>query len=388
MTTSYEWVQNDHEAVETDLTTLNGAPSDLDLTGRTVHFVLRHYRGAKVADTEASVSGTTATVDLTSENLSRPNSHEAEWVITDGPDDPTTLPKGEPIEVDIRPSVDDDDNVAEPLPEDRTVDVLTANGFNGSVTGDSLIESLVAANLAIDASDNLFVPDPAVVSALNGQAIAPQELTLGSESAISGFEGALSVDANGNLVATDTDTSDHSQLTNVQSGQHHSKTTSTDLESGGSDPLNVDGLPGDLVDAQDPKSHDHTGDALTPDTVGTGSLSSTSTNTEELSISDEPAISGYAGALSVDSNKDLVATNTQAYSVSASGSTTLSSGDASVDTGVATDDGYYDVNLNPGAADIGMSLDGSGTNYAIYFEENNTSVGSVTVGWQLIKSEL
>jgi hypothetical protein len=69
--TAYDWVQGDHETVETDLTTLNGAPSDLDLTGRTVHFVLRHYTGPKVADKEASDSGTTATVELTPANLSR-----------------------------------------------------------------------------------------------------------------------------------------------------------------------------------------------------------------------------------------------------------------------------------------------------------------------------
>jgi hypothetical protein len=66
-------------------------------------------------------------------------------------------------------------------------------------------------------------------------------------------DGTVTVDVS----ATDSDTTDHSQLTNVQSGQHHSKTTSTDLESGGSDPINVGGLPGDLADAQDPKNHSH-----------------------------------------------------------------------------------------------------------------------------------
>jgi hypothetical protein len=76
--------------------------------------------------------------------------------------------------------------------------------------------------------------------------------------------------------ATDTDTSDHAQLTNVTSGQHHTKTTSTDLENGGSDPLNVGGLPGDLADAQDPKTHDHAGQSISPQ----------STDTEELSVTE------------------------------------------------------------------------------------------------------
>jgi hypothetical protein len=282
--TAYSWVQNDHETVETDLTALDGAPPHPDLEDRTVHFILRHYDGAKVADKQASVSGTTAMVELTPKNLSRPSSHEAEWVITDGPDDPTTLPKGEPIEIDVRPSVDDDDDVAAPLPEDETVDVLTANGLNGSITGSSRLTSLVNANLAVNADDSLFVPDSAVLSAIDGGSITPQALALGNESVISGYAGALSVDSNDNLVATDTDTSDHDQLTNVQSDQHHSRTTSDDLESGGSDTLNVDGLPGDLADAQAPKSHDHTGDTLTPDTVDTESLSSTSADTEQLSV--------------------------------------------------------------------------------------------------------
>ena len=81
-------------------------------------------------------------------------------------------------------------------------------------------------------------------------------------------------------------------------------------------------------------------------------------------------------------------TNTQAHSLAASGSTTLSSGSGTVDTGVATDSDHYDVNVNPGAADIAVSLDGSGSNYVIHLEENTTSVGNPTVDWQLIRSEL
>jgi len=81
-------------------------------------------------------------------------------------------------------------------------------------------------------------------------------------------------------------------------------------------------------------------------------------------------------------------TNTQAYSTAASGSTTLSSGAGTVDTGIATDGDHYDVNVNPGAADIAVSLDGSGSNYVIHLEENTTSVGNPTVKYQLVRSEL
>ena len=81
-------------------------------------------------------------------------------------------------------------------------------------------------------------------------------------------------------------------------------------------------------------------------------------------------------------------TDTQAYSLAASGSTTLSSGTATVDTGVATDSDHYDVNVNPGSADIAVSLDGSGSNYVIHLEENTTSVGNPTVKYQLLRSEL
>ena len=80
--------------------------------------------------------------------------------------------------------------------------------------------------------------------------------------------------------------------------------------------------------------------------------------------------------------------NTQAHSLAASGSATLSSGSGTVDTGVGTDSDHYDVNVNPGSADIAISLDGSGSNYVIHLEENTTSVGNPTVGWQLLRSEL
>lgn len=80
--------------------------------------------------------------------------------------------------------------------------------------------------------------------------------------------------------------------------------------------------------------------------------------------------------------------NTQAYSLAASGSVTLSNGKGTDDTGVTTDNGHYTVNINPDNADVAVSLDGSGANYVLHFEENSTQVGSPTVSWQLVRSEL
>lgn len=74
--------------------------------------------------------------------------------------------------------------------------------------------------------------------------------------------------------------------------------------------------------------------------------------------------------------------------LAASGSTTLSSGAGTADTGVATDSGHYDKSINPGAAHVDASLDGSGTTYTIHFAEQSTAVGNPTVTWQLLESQL
>lgn len=154
--TKYQWVQGDHEIVETDLTKLNGAPSNLDLTGRTVHFVLRHYNGVKVADKKATLNETTATVELTSSNLSRESSHKAEWVIVGGDDDPTTYPKDKPISVYVRSSVDDEDEVVKPPLRDGTIDVLTANGITGNLVSGKTVTNLLGNNLTVNSNGELI----------------------------------------------------------------------------------------------------------------------------------------------------------------------------------------------------------------------------------------
>jgi hypothetical protein len=74
----------------------------------------------------------------------------------------------------------------------------------------------------------------------------------------------------------------------------------------------------------------------------------------------------------------------------ANGEATLSSGSTTVDTGVSTstDSGYFvDVALRPeDGADVAASLEddsGGSGNWVLHLEENTTSVGNPTVGWQL-----
>ena len=108
---------------------------------------------------------------------------------------------------------------------------------------------------------------------------------------------------------------DHANVSNVLSDQHHTKTVSTDLESGGSDEMDVSGLPGDLADPQDPKSHDntdhstnyspqthdHSGEAISPQTTDTGEL----LLDEYPTADDAPAGSGV-GVVGVTSDGHLL----------------------------------------------------------------------------------
>jgi hypothetical protein len=277
----YQWVQRDREVIETDLTSLAGASNNMNLESRDVNFVLRWYTGDKILDKQADLSGTVATVELTPDHLSRSGKHEAEWVITGGQNDPTTLPKTDVIPIAIRKSIDEAGSIADPLPEDGIVDVLTAQALTGSIAQDSQIENIQGPGLFVN-NNALSVQSDFILSSISGETIEPQEVTIGSESSISGYGGALSVDSDGNLVASDN----------------------------------------------------------------------------------------------------------LAYSKAAFDTAQLSSGDGVVDTGVATDSRHYNVNLNPGNADIGVSLDGSGDTYVIYFEENTTEIGNPTVGWELVRSEL
>jgi len=218
---TYNWVQGDYETVETDISNLDGAPDDLDLNDRTVNFILRHWNGAKVAHKEATIDGTTATVELTPDNLSLTKDHEAEWRITGGSDDPTTLPKDSPIEdITVRSSVNAPDDVISTLAEDAEVDILTANGLTGSLVGGSTLTSLLSGNLKNE----------------SGRLVAPDNNTQLSQSDVR------------DAINTDSDhgsTAQHNYIPNTDT-----QLDPTSLEDGGTNELSVEGLSGDRADPE------------------------------------------------------------------------------------------------------------------------------------------
>jgi len=114
-------------------------------------------------------------------------------------------------------------------------------------------------------------------------------------------------------------------------------------------------------------------------------------NSGELLLSDERPISGISGALSVDQNSNLVATdtNTQAFSKEKSGSVTLSSGSAIVSTSFSEP---VEVTLDPtngGAVSQQVEVsatarnDGSGT-IEVKIYETGTDVGNPTIGYDIL----
>lgn len=101
----YRFVQGDRETISGTLTR-NG--SAIDLTGRSVVPSLTHYADGRI-DLAGSLTIDTAgqgeiTLSLEPEDLDRIGDHFLEFRITDGSDDPTTVPRDEPIPVVVRES--------------------------------------------------------------------------------------------------------------------------------------------------------------------------------------------------------------------------------------------------------------------------------------------
>ena len=86
--------------------------------------------------------------------------------------------------------------------------------------------------------------------------------------------------------------------------------------------------------------------------------------------------------------------NTQAFVLAGSGSADLgTSGDVVVDTGVPADttSHFQPVVSPPDGVDVATSLEydsATSLNYLLHVEQNTTSTGSVSVGWQLMESNL
>lgn len=105
MKENYQFVQGDRETISGTLIQ-NG--SSIDLTGRSVTPVLLHEDDGRL-DLVGSLSIDTPgdgsiTLHLEPEDLGRVGTHALEFRITGGEDDPTTVPRDEPITITVRES--------------------------------------------------------------------------------------------------------------------------------------------------------------------------------------------------------------------------------------------------------------------------------------------
>jgi hypothetical protein len=141
-------------------------------------------------------------------------------------------------------------------------------------------------------------------------------------------------------------------------------THATTHENGGSDEINVAGLSGDLADAQDPKSH-----ASTHAVGGTDSLAGEQVEVGQLDVGGSVV----------------------AQSVALSGQVTLSSGSATVDTGISAVDATFILALgvDDPNADVDLSgrlfFDDSAGTYKIQIVEATTSVGNPTANFDVVR---
>jgi len=141
-------------------------------------------------------------------------------------------------------------------------------------------------------------------------------------------------------------------------------THATTHEDGGADEITVTGLSGDLADPQDPKSH-----ASTHAVGGADSLAGEQVDVGQLDVGGSVV----------------------AQSVALSGQVTLSSGSATVDTGISAVDATFHVALgvdDPGSdVDVAARLffDTSAGTYKINFVESSTSVGNPTVNFDVVR---
>lgn len=116
MKENYQFVQGDRETISGRLIQ-NG--SSIDLTGRSVTPVLVHEDDGRldlVGSLTIDTPGTgSITLDLEPEDLGRAGTHALEFRVSGGADDPTTLPRDEPITLSVRESSTLIDTVANTL---------------------------------------------------------------------------------------------------------------------------------------------------------------------------------------------------------------------------------------------------------------------------------
>lgn len=149
----YRLVLGDKQTISETLSHPDG--SSPDLSGRSVEFVMRHIpSGAKVVSEAATIDDAAAgsvSFTLSSGQTGRAGLHHAEWILTGGSEDPTTLPVEEPVSVYVREDVEGGDSVTEPIPENRTVDTLYANavGTASDPVGEGHYQSVDSQELSV-----------------------------------------------------------------------------------------------------------------------------------------------------------------------------------------------------------------------------------------------
>lgn len=170
MSQTYRTTQGDRIVISDHLSEYD---PNIDLSGRDVTFVLRHAGGDKLVDDFATIQGSNGAVSYTLDPTDTVlvGRHEFEWVVTGGPEDPTTFPIDAAGTLHIREDVEGDDVTADPLADDATVDTLTARELNGGATGNQPLTNIAGANLSIsggvlDATDtDTQLSDSEVVNA-------------------------------------------------------------------------------------------------------------------------------------------------------------------------------------------------------------------------------
>lgn len=147
MKENYNFVQGDRETISGTLIR-NG--SSIDLTGRSVTPVLVHEDDGRldlVGTLSIDTPGTgSITLNLEQEDLGRTGEYELEFRIGGGADDPTTVPRDEPITITVRESNSLIEKVANTL--SFTGGVSSAFGRTGDViarSGDYTVEQITNA---------------------------------------------------------------------------------------------------------------------------------------------------------------------------------------------------------------------------------------------------